>query len=82
MTAAEIAEPLAMPVSTVSVVLKRNGVGKLGRVGLEQPVRYVRARHSDRRPACAGQALSAFVSYLRRWSGIAARVEPARWLYC
>src|SRR5438045_333018 len=28
MTAAEIAETLAMPLSTVSVVLRRNGVGK------------------------------------------------------
>src|SRR4029077_6547926 len=43
-TAAEIAETLAMPLSTVSVVLKRNGVGKLGRIGLGQPVRYERSR--------------------------------------
>src|SRR3954452_15397421 len=34
MTAAEIAETLAMPLSTVSVVLKRSGMGKLGRIGL------------------------------------------------
>jgi transposase InsO family protein len=47
MTAAEIAETLAMPLSTVSVVLKRNGVGKLGRVGLEQPVRYERSRPGE-----------------------------------
>jgi transposase len=47
MTAAEIAETLAMPLSTVSVVLKRNGVGKLGRIGLEQPVRYERARPGE-----------------------------------
>ena len=39
MTAAEIAEVLAMPLSTVSVVLKRNGLGRLARIGLEQPVR-------------------------------------------
>src|SRR5437763_1687591 len=44
MTAAEIAETLAMPLSTVSAILKRNGVGRLGRIGLEQPVRYERAR--------------------------------------
>src|SRR5689334_17159110 len=37
MTAAEIAETLAMPLSTVSVVLRRNGLGRLGRIGLEQP---------------------------------------------
>jgi transposase len=35
MTAAEIAETLAMPLSTVSVILRRHGVGKLGRIGLE-----------------------------------------------
>jgi transposase InsO family protein len=47
MTAAEIAETLAMPLSTVSVVLKRNGLGKLGRIGLEQPVRYERTRPGE-----------------------------------
>ena len=47
MTAAEIAETLAMPLSTVSVVLKRNGVGKLGRIGLEQPIRYERSRPGE-----------------------------------
>ncbi len=39
-TAAEIAETLAMAVSTVSAVLKRSGMGRLGRIGLEQPTRY------------------------------------------
>src|SRR4051812_35516640 len=47
MTAAEIAETLAMPLSTVSVVLKRSGMGKLGRIGLEQPVRYERSRPGE-----------------------------------
>jgi len=47
MTSAEIAETLAMPLSTVSVVLKRNGVGRLGRIGLEQPVRYERSRPGE-----------------------------------
>jgi transposase InsO family protein len=47
MTAAEIAETLAMPLSTVSVVLKRNGLGKLGRIGLEQAVRYERSRPGE-----------------------------------
>src|SRR5215217_801750 len=42
MTAAEIAETLSMPLSTVSAVLRRNGVGRLGRLGLEQPIRYER----------------------------------------
>src|SRR6516225_3062473 len=34
-TAAEIAECLGMALSTVSAVLKREGMGKLGRIGLE-----------------------------------------------
>jgi transposase InsO family protein len=44
MTAAEIAETLAMPLSTVSAILKRHGLGRLGRIGLEQPVRYEYSR--------------------------------------
>ena len=35
MTAAEIAETLAMPLSTVSGILTRIGMGRLGRLGLE-----------------------------------------------
>ena len=47
MTAAEIAETLTMPLSTVSAVLSRRGMGRLGRVGLEQPVRYERSRPGE-----------------------------------
>ena len=47
MTAAEIAEILAMPLSTVSVILKRQGLGRLGRIGLEQPVRYEHTRPGE-----------------------------------
>jgi transposase InsO family protein len=47
MTAAEIAETLAMPLSTVSVLLRRNGVGKLGRIGLEPAQRYERTRPGE-----------------------------------
>src|SRR6266511_599900 len=47
MTAAEIAETLEMALSTVSAVLKRQGLGRLGRVGLEQPVRYERSRPGE-----------------------------------
>jgi transposase len=47
MTAADIAETLAMPLSTVSVILKRHGVGRLGRIGLEQPVRYEHSRPGE-----------------------------------
>ena len=47
MTAAEIAELLTMPLSTVSAVLSRSGMGRLGRIGLEQPVRYERSRPGE-----------------------------------
>jgi len=47
MTAAEIAETLAMPVSTVSGILTRLGMGKLGRLGLEPAVRYERSRPGE-----------------------------------
>ena len=47
MTAAEIAETVGMPLSTVSVILRRHGMGRLGRLGLEQPVRYERARPGE-----------------------------------
>jgi transposase InsO family protein len=46
-TAAEIAETLGMALSTVSGVLTRIGMGKLGRLGLEQPVRYERSRPGE-----------------------------------
>ena len=47
MTGAEIAETLSMPLSTVSVILKRQGIGRLGRIGLEQPQRYERSRPGE-----------------------------------
>src|SRR5437667_2772455 len=46
-TAAEIAETLAMALSTVSGILARIGMGRLGRIGLEQPVRYERSRPGE-----------------------------------
>jgi transposase InsO family protein len=46
-TAAEIAETLRMALSTVSAVLKRAGMGRLGRIGLEQPLRFERARPGE-----------------------------------
>jgi transposase InsO family protein len=42
-TGPEIAETLGMALSTVSAVLKRSGMGKLGRLGLEPAVRYEHA---------------------------------------
>src|SRR3954454_14478557 len=47
MTAAEIAETLAMPLSTVSGILTRLGLGRLGRLGLEPAVRYQRSRPGE-----------------------------------
>jgi transposase InsO family protein len=46
-TAAEIAETLGMALSTVSGILTRLGLGKLGRLGLEQPIRYERSRPGE-----------------------------------
>jgi transposase InsO family protein len=46
-TAAEIAETLGMALSTVSGILKRLGMGRLGRLGLEQAVRYERSRPGE-----------------------------------
>jgi transposase InsO family protein len=46
-TAAEIAETLTMPLSTVSGILTRSGLGRLGRIGLEQPRRYERSRPGE-----------------------------------
>ena len=47
MTAAEIAETLAMPHSTVSGILTRIGMGRLGRIGLEPAVRYEKTRPGE-----------------------------------
>jgi transposase InsO family protein len=46
-TAAEIAETLAMALSTVSGILTRLGLGRLARLGLEQPVRYEHSRPGE-----------------------------------
>jgi transposase InsO family protein len=46
-TAAEIAEVLEMALSTVSGILKRIGMGRLGRLGLEPAQRYERARPGE-----------------------------------
>jgi transposase InsO family protein len=47
MTGAEIADCLNMALSTVSGILTRIGMGKLGRLGLEPAQRYERARPGD-----------------------------------
>jgi transposase len=46
-TAAEIAETLGIALSTVSGILRRLGMGKLGRIGLEPPRRYERSRPGE-----------------------------------
>ena len=46
-SAAEIAETLRMALSTVSGILTRTGLGRLGRGGLAQPVRYERSRPGE-----------------------------------
>ena len=43
----ELAELLGLPLSTVSAVLKRCGMGKLGRLGLQPAVRYERERPGE-----------------------------------
>ena len=47
MTSAEIAECLGMALSTVSGILTRLGLGRLGRLGLEPAVRYERSRPGE-----------------------------------
>jgi len=46
-TGPEIAETLGMALSTVSGILTRTGMGKLGRLGLEPAVRYERERPGE-----------------------------------
>ena len=46
-TGAEIAETLGMALSTVSGILTRIGMGKLGRLGLQRPQRYQRERPGE-----------------------------------
>ena len=46
-TAPELADLLDLPCSTISGVLKRIGMGKLGRLGVEPVVRYERARPGE-----------------------------------
>ena len=46
-TAPELGELLDMPISTISGVLKRIGMGKLGRLGLQPAQRYERERPGE-----------------------------------
>jgi transposase InsO family protein len=69
-TAAEIAETLGMALSTVSGILTRGGIGRLGRLGLEQPVRYERSR--------PGELVHVDVKKLGRIRGVGHRVTGSR----
>jgi transposase InsO family protein len=69
-TAAEIAETLGMALSTVSGILARVGMGRLGRLGLEQPVRYERSR--------AGELIHVDVKKLGRVRAVGHRVTGSR----
>ena len=46
-TAPQLSELLGLPLSTISAVCKRLGMGKLGRLGLEPAQRYERARPGE-----------------------------------
>jgi transposase InsO family protein len=46
-TAPELSELLGLPLSTISAVCKRLGMGKLGRLGLQPAQRYERARPGE-----------------------------------
>ena len=70
MTAAEIAETLEMPLSTVSGILTRLGLGRLGRIGLEQPQRYERSR--------PGELIHVDVKKLGRIRGVGHRISGNR----
>jgi transposase len=66
-TAAEIAETLGMALSTVSGILTRIGLGRLGLLGLDKPVRYERSR--------PGELLHVDVEKLGRVAGIGHRIK-------
>jgi transposase InsO family protein len=69
-TAAEIAETLGMALSTVSGILTRLGMGRLGRIGLEQPQRYERDR--------PGELIHIDVKKLGRVRGVGHRISGSR----
>jgi len=69
-TAAEIAETLGMALSTVSGILHRAGMGRLGRLGLEPVVRYERSR--------PGELVHIDIKKLGRVRGVGHRISGSR----
>jgi transposase len=63
MTGAEIADILQMPETTVSGILTRSGLGRLGRLGMEPAQRYERSR--------PGELIHIDVKKLGRIAGVA-----------
>ena len=74
MTAAEIAETLSMPLSTVSAVLTRIGLGRLAAWAVEPPNRYERR---GRASSCTSTSRSSAGSRRRRPSGHRRPAPPA-----
>jgi transposase len=70
-TAAEIAELFGMALSTVPGILQRLGLGRLGRIGLEQPLRYERSR--------PGELVHVDVRKLGRIEGGAGKRSSSTW---
>jgi transposase InsO family protein/transposase len=70
MTGAEIAECLEMALTTVSGILTRIGMGKLGRLGFEPAVRYERSR--------PGELIHIDVKKLGRINGVGHRITGDR----
>jgi transposase InsO family protein len=69
-TAAEIADTLGMALSTVSGILTRIGLGRLGSLGLDKPVRYERSR--------PGELIHVDVKKLGRVAGVGHRISGNR----
>jgi transposase InsO family protein len=92
MTGAEIAETLAMPITTVQGILTRLGLGRLSRLDQEQIVRYERSRpgelvHVDvkklgRIQRGAGHRMTGRQHYNPRWRSGTAERRLVGWEFC
>ncbi len=78
MTGPEIAEVLAMPLSTVSGILTRIGMGKLGRIGQDKPVRYERARPGELIPIAIKKRGRIRDGAGKRITGVTRNSKPTR----